>query len=112
MGCGSHVLSPVIIDDFDIARIPFAKFKADTPSVIDGRGPLLFPFALQLMQPNSPQRTEVLKTFGNIECQQQIRCGLEVEGAELVRRMPFPKLAGCSVSPRPDHGIVILRETV
>src|ERR1700687_501093 len=26
--------------------------------------------------------------------------------------MALPKLAGCSVSPGPDHGIIILRQTV
>jgi hypothetical protein len=59
----------VIIDDFDVERIAFAELKANTPAVVDRHRPLLFPFAFQLVQPDASQRTEVLKTFSNIQRQ-------------------------------------------
>ena len=84
MYCGSHVLPLVIIDDLDIERIAFAELKADTPAVVDRHGPLFFPCALQFVQSNAPQWTEILKTFGDVQCQQQIRCRIDVKAAELV----------------------------
>jgi hypothetical protein len=60
----------VIIDDFDIERIAFAKLKADTPAVIDRHGPLLFPFTFQVVQSNASQWTEFLKAFGYVQRQQ------------------------------------------
>jgi hypothetical protein len=112
MDRGSHVLALVVIDNLDIERIPFAELKADTPAVIDRHGPLLLPCSLQLMQSDASQRTKVLKALGDVQRQQQINRSIDTEPAELVRRMPLPKFAGCSVSPRPDHGIIVLRQTV
>jgi hypothetical protein len=73
----------VIVDDLDVERIAIAEFKADTPTVVDRHRPLLFPRALQFVQSNAPQWTEILKTLGHVECRQQIDCSIDVKAAEL-----------------------------
>src|SRR5436190_6326897 len=85
-GCtaGAIFLPLVIVDDFHIECIAFAEFKANTPTAIYPHGPLLFPFTLQLVQSNAPQRAEVLKRFSDVQCQKQIRCGINVEATELI----------------------------
>jgi hypothetical protein len=74
----------VIIDDLDIERIALAELKADTPAVVDRHGPSLFPRAFQFVQSNAPQWTEILKTFGDVQRQQQINCGIGVEATKLI----------------------------
>jgi hypothetical protein len=75
----------VIVDDLDVERIAITEFKADTPTVVDRHGPLPFPRALQFVQSDAPQWTEILKTLGHVECRQQIDCSIDVKAAAEAR---------------------------
>jgi hypothetical protein len=69
MDRGSRVLPLVVVDNLDVESIARAEFEADTPAVIHRHGPLLLPGAIQFVQADAPQRTEVLKALGDVERQ-------------------------------------------
>jgi hypothetical protein len=102
----------VIIDDLDVVGIALAKFEADTPALVDRHRPLSPPVTFELVKADASQRTQIVERFGDVQRQQKINGGFEIQAAELVWPLAVSDLAGRRISPRPDHGINILRQTV
>jgi hypothetical protein len=74
----------MVIDNLDIERVAIAELEANTPAGVDRHRPLPFACALQFMQPNAPQRAQILKRLGNIQSQEQIDGHLDIEPAKLI----------------------------
>lgn len=102
----------MVIGNLDLASVTFAKLKTDSPTAVDGHGPLISAIAFQLVQADASRRTNITERLDDIQSQQQIDCSFKSEPAELVRAFAFPDLAGQGIAPRPDHGKNILRQTV
>src|SRR5579864_458437 len=68
MDSGRHGLSPMIIDNLDVVCVALPEFETDTPPRIDGHRPLPLAVALELMQPEAPERAYVLQRLGNVQC--------------------------------------------
>jgi len=99
----------VTVDDFDVVCIALAEFKADAPARVHSHGPLLPTVAFELVKADAPQRAELRQRTRNVEREQQVNGGIEVEPTKLVRPFAFPDFSGRGVAPRPDRGKNVLR---
>src|SRR5580704_3355930 len=102
----------MVVNYFDIVRVALAKFETNPPAVIHCHRPLPAPVAFEFVQADAFQRAQIAKRFSNIQGQQQIHGGFEIQSTKLVWPFAIPDLAGCRIPPRPDHGDNILRQTV
>jgi hypothetical protein len=90
---GSHILSFVIVDDFDIESVALAKLKANPPALIDCHSPLLLSIALELMEPEASEWTEILKAGRGVQRHQQFHSGLDIQATKMIGRLTVPKLS-------------------
>lgn len=79
----------MVVDNLDAKCVAFAKLEADPPAVVDGHRPLVLTIALQLVQPDASKRTEVLQRLRDVQRQQQIGRGFEIQPAELMALMYY-----------------------
>ena len=80
----------VIIDDFYLVGIALAEFETNAPTLIDCHGPLSPAIALQLMQSDALQWTQVSERFRDVQRKQQFGRRLEIEATKLVRTLAIP----------------------
>jgi len=92
-------LSFMVVDDLDIVSVAAAELEADPSPSVHGHGPLTFAVALELVKACALERAEIMQRLRNIEHQQQINRGVEVEAAKLVRPPALPDLAARRVAP-------------
>jgi hypothetical protein len=64
------------------------------------------------VEADTSQWAQIAERFGDIQREQKIHGCFEIQAAKLVGSLAVPDLAGLRISPRPDHGIKILRYTV
>jgi hypothetical protein len=55
--------------------------------------------ALQLVQPEALQRAQVLERLGDVQCQQEVDGGVEIQAREAVRMLALPDFAARGVAP-------------
>jgi len=89
----------VVVDDFDLVSVALAKLKTNTPALVDRHCPLPSAIALKLVQSDTLQRAEIVERFGNVQCQQQIDGGIEIQPAKLVRPLAVPDFASRRIPP-------------
>ena len=80
----------MIIHDFNVVRVALAEFETNAPALVHPDRPLSSSIAL--VQAHAFQRTEIAKRFGNIQGEQQIHGGLEIQSAKLVRPLAIQTL--------------------
>ena len=80
----------MIIDDLDVVGVALAERKADPPGSVHGHGPSALAAALELVQPDALERAQVLERLGDIERQEKVGSGVEIQAAEPVRLVAFP----------------------
>src|SRR5882757_684463 len=83
----------VVVDDFDLVCVAFAEFETDAPAVVHRHRPSSPSIAFELVQAHAFQRAEIAQRFGDIQGQQKIHGGLEVQPAKLVWPLAIPDLA-------------------
>ncbi len=73
----------MIVNDFNIIRIAFAKLKADPPRSIDGHSPLPLSIPFELMKANALQGAQILEICRSVEGSEQLLGYLVVHPTEL-----------------------------
>jgi hypothetical protein len=63
----------MIIDDFDLVRIPFVPDETDAPLVVDADTVLSSPFSLQRFQSVTRRHPQILKAFRAVKNKQGSR---------------------------------------
>jgi hypothetical protein len=54
----------MVIYDLDVVSVALAKFETNTPAIVDRHRPLPPPIALELMEADALQRTEIAERLG------------------------------------------------
>src|SRR5712691_10879289 len=98
MCCERHALTPMVVNDLDIVRIALPERKADAPACIHRHRPLPRTVSLELVKPNTLERTEVLQTLCDIQGRQQVHCRGEIQAAKLVGRFAVPDSAAGGIA--------------
>jgi hypothetical protein len=60
----------VVVDDFDVVRIPGSPTEADTPLLVDPNAVLTSPAAAEPLKPVSRWTSEVIEGLGRIQHEQ------------------------------------------
>jgi hypothetical protein len=76
--------SSVVIDDFDLIGVALPELEANAPWAVDSHCPLPIPIALQLMQADTFEGTEIMQRFGDIQGQQQIDGRIVIKTSQLI----------------------------
>jgi len=92
-------LSSMIIDDFNVVGISPAEFEADAPRPVHCHGPLPLAVAFELVESDTLERTQIAKSHGDVQRQQQVDGGAGIQPTELVRSLAVSDLAARRVAP-------------
>ena len=57
----------MVIGNLDLASVTFAKLKTDSPTAVDGHGPLISAIAFQLVQADASRRTNITERLDDIQ---------------------------------------------
>jgi hypothetical protein len=82
----------MIIRDFDLVSVALAEFETNPPAFVDRHCPLSSPVALEFVKSHAFQRTEITERFSDVQRQQQIDRGFEIQSSKLVRVLAVPNL--------------------
>jgi hypothetical protein len=89
----------VIIDYFNSMGITVTKLETDAPTRIHRHGPLVSAIALQLVQADAFQRTQVIQALRHIERRQQIQRRIHIEPAKMTGTPIVPNFSCRRISP-------------
>ena len=76
-----------------------SKLETNPPRPIYGHSPLARTCTLQLVQPDALERAQVAERLGDVQSQQQIEGGIEVQAAKAVRRFTVPDFSAHRIAP-------------
>src|SRR5580698_8398690 len=98
------MLSPslVIVDDFHVPGVSVGEPETQPPGPVDRHCPLVLPRALELVQPNRLERTEIAQGTGRIERGEQVHRRALVHAREFALAVACKSL-GRGVGPGLDH---------
>jgi hypothetical protein len=101
----------VVIDDFDIKRIPIFEPKTYTPLIVDANAPLPFPVSSQRFQAVSWRDSQILQRLGVIQ-HLQLALGNCGKGLETPGAFAFKQRVCVSATKALDHRTIVYRATL
>src|SRR4051812_5224017 len=93
-----------VVHELDVVSVALAEFETNAPTVIDRHSPLAPPIALGLVKANAFQWTKIAERLSNVESEQKINGGFEIQSSKMIRTLAVPDLPGRRMPPRLDHG--------
>lgn len=69
----------MVVDNFHVMRVPISEAKAHTPPAVDVDRPLAFSIALERMQTDALQHSDLIETACSIDSGEPIKRLFDVE---------------------------------